>query len=77
MDLLINCNIVIAEVTNPSLGVGYEIGRAIENRKRVVCLYRPSSSSKLSAMISGCSDIELIEYDSIMSFKKSIDKIFI
>ena len=36
MKLLLESDIVIAEVTNPSLGVGYEIGRAIENKKRVL-----------------------------------------
>ena len=30
MDWLISSDIIVAEVTNPSLGVGYEIGRAIE-----------------------------------------------
>ena len=76
MDFLLDSDIVIAEVTNPSLGVGYEIGRAIENHKRVVCFYRPTSISKLSAMISGSRDIEVIEYDTIESATLSIDRIF-
>ena len=76
MDFLLDSDIVIAEVTNPSLGVGYEIGRAIENHKRVVCFYRPRSTSKLSAMISGSRDIEVIEYDTIESATLSIDRIF-
>jgi len=28
---------LVAEVTQPSLGVGYEIGRAIENRRFCAC----------------------------------------
>ena len=76
MDFLLDSDIVIAEVTNPSLGVGYEIGRAIENHKRVVCFYRPRSTSKLSAMISGSREIEVIEYDTIESATLSIDRIF-
>ena len=35
MEFLMACDLVVAEVTNPSLGVGYEIGRAIENNKKV------------------------------------------
>ena len=34
---------LVAEVTQPSLGVGYEIGRAIENKKKILCLFRPDS----------------------------------
>ena len=47
-------DIVVAEVTNPSLGVGYEIGRALEHNIKVICLFRPTKGFSLSAMISGC-----------------------
>ena len=33
-------DVLVAEVTTPSLGVGYEIGRAVEWGKPVICLYR-------------------------------------
>jgi hypothetical protein len=33
--------VVVAEVTQPSLGVGYEIGRAVAMNKKILCLYRP------------------------------------
>ena len=32
---------LVAEVTQPSLGVGYEIGRAVAMDKKILCLYRP------------------------------------
>ncbi len=35
--------VIVAEVTQPSLGVGYELGRAVALNKRVFCLFRPSS----------------------------------
>lgn len=44
--LLVKCCIflgLVAEVTQPSLGVGYEIGRAIHLNKSVLCLFRPDS----------------------------------
>ncbi|XP_013398367.1 2'-deoxynucleoside 5'-phosphate N-hydrolase 1-like [Lingula anatina] len=44
---------IVAEVTQPSLGVGYEIGRANAMGKKILCLFRPSSGKSLSAMISG------------------------
>ncbi|XP_054109991.2 5-hydroxymethyl-dUMP N-hydrolase isoform X2 [Callithrix jacchus] len=34
---------VVAEVTQPSLGVGYELGRAVALNKRILCLFRPQS----------------------------------
>ncbi|KAB0337781.1 hypothetical protein FD755_025470, partial [Muntiacus reevesi] len=34
---------VVAEVTQPSLGVGYELGRAVALHKPVLCLFRPQS----------------------------------
>nr|CAB3239340.1 2'-deoxynucleoside 5'-phosphate N-hydrolase 1-like [Phallusia mammillata] len=53
MSWLQSSDVVVAEVTTPSLGVGYELGRAIEMKKKVICLFRPSSGKRLSAMIEG------------------------
>ncbi|KAK5922993.1 hypothetical protein CgunFtcFv8_000002 [Champsocephalus gunnari] len=50
--------VVVAEVSLPSLGVGYELGRAVHMKKRVLCLFRPSSGRRLSAMIRGADDGE-------------------
>src|SRR6476646_7136699 len=57
-------DIVVAEVTTPSLGVGYEIGRATEWGKPVLCLYRPAEGRSLSAMIAGSDGVTLKEYQS-------------
>ena len=62
MKFLYEANIVIAEVTNPSLGVGYEIGRAIEHNKKTICLFNNNSKNKLSAMIAGSNDLTVIQY---------------
>ena len=56
-------DVLVAEVTTPSLGVGYEIGRAIEWGKRIVCLYRPSEGRRLSGMIAGCDALTVHRYD--------------
>ncbi|KAG1941643.1 2'-deoxynucleoside 5'-phosphate N-hydrolase 1 isoform X1 [Pimephales promelas] len=55
MEWLMMSDVIVAEVTQPSLGVGYELGRAVEMNKRVLCLFRPSSEKVLSAMIRGAS----------------------
>lgn len=53
---------IVAEVTTPSLGVGYEIGRAVETGKPVLCLFRADSGRVLSAMIAGCPQIQVLHY---------------
>ena len=62
MDWLNQSRVVIAEVTQPSLGVGYELGMACALKKPVLALYRPSEGRYLSAMITGCSAIKVAEY---------------
>ena len=53
---------MIAEVTNPSLGVGYEIAKAEEWNLPVLALYRPQPGKKLSAMIAGSPQTKVVEY---------------
>jgi len=55
-------DVVVAEVSVPSLGVGYEIGKAEEWEIRVLCLYRKGSRNRLSAMIGGNRGISVKEY---------------
>jgi len=64
LDWLASSDCLVAEVTTPSLGVGYEIGKATEWGKPVLCLYRPTEGRSLSAMISGSNAITLKEYQS-------------
>lgn len=58
VDWLRQSDVVVAEVTQPSLGVGYELGRAVDMKKTIFCLFRPSSGRTLSAMIRGADDGE-------------------
>ncbi len=51
VQMLADCDAVVAEVTNPSLGVGYEICYALERSKPVLCLYRRGTF--VSRMITG------------------------
>lgn len=73
MKWLFAADVVIAEVTQPSLGVGYEIGRAVERNKNILCLYRPKKGTKLSAMIAGNSQLVVKEYHSFTEAKTIID----
>jgi len=44
---------LVAEVTVPSHGVGYEIARAETLNKPTLCLHRPGPGRRLSALIAG------------------------
>lgn len=59
---IVESDLLVAEVTIPSLGVGYEIGRAIEMGKAVLCIYDAGSGKPLSAMIAGSDKVELKLY---------------
>ena len=56
---------LVAEVTTPSLGVGYEIGKAAEWGTPVLCLFRPDQGRALSAMIAGSDGVTVREYRSV------------
>ena len=67
---------LVAEVTVPSLGVGYEIGKATEWGKPVLCLFRPSDGRSLSAMIAGSKGVKVREYKSAAELKSVFDNFF-
>lgn len=67
---------LVAEVTTPSLGVGYEIGRAIEWRKPILCLFRRNSGRTLSAMIAGSDGVKLREYERLADLSQIFREFF-
>lgn len=72
LDWLLSADVVVAEVTTVSMGVGYEIGRAVAAGKKVLCLFRSDSGKNLSAMIAGCPDVEVVHYKTLNEAKKVI-----
>jgi len=66
------CDLVVAEVSSPSLGVGYELGMAVSLNKPVLCLYRPMIKRPLSAMIAGSPGIRTAAYASMDEAKAII-----
>jgi 2'-deoxynucleoside 5'-phosphate N-hydrolase len=73
LEWLQSADVLVAEVTSVSMGVGYEIGRAVESGKKVLCLFRPDSGTNLSAMIAGCPDVKVVNYANISQAKQAID----
>lgn len=69
-------DVLIGEVTNPSHGVGYEIGRAVAMNKKVICLYRTRNNKSVSAMINGSPAVICYKYSDTDEAKKIIRQIF-
>lgn len=59
------CDALIAEVSTPSHGVGYEVAYALEIGKPVLCCYR--CGQKVSKMITGNShkNLQVISYQDV------------
>ncbi len=62
VEWLVEADLLVAEVTTPSLGVGYEICKAEQHGKMVLCLYRPAPDRKLSAMVAGNPYVQIEHY---------------
>jgi len=59
---LLSADAVVAEVTVPSLGVGYELATAVREGIPAAALFRTDGGKRLSAMIAGCGGVKVIEY---------------
>ncbi|MDD5290164.1 MAG: nucleoside 2-deoxyribosyltransferase [Patescibacteria group bacterium] len=73
---LMKSDILISEVSTPSIGIGYEIRGAVDNKKPILCLYRPQEGKKLSAMINGSPAIKVVEYKNFDEIRAAIDAFF-
>jgi nucleoside 2-deoxyribosyltransferase len=74
MEWLTASDVIVAEVTTTSLGVGYEIGRAEDLKKPVLCLYRPQTGKRLSAMLNGNDSLKIEHYQTFEEATQCIDK---
>jgi len=74
MAWLKSCDCLVAEVTIPSLGVGYELGWAVALKKPVLCLYRNHLEQPLSAMIAGSPMIQTVAYSSMDEAKTIMEE---
>ena len=73
LEWLASADAVIAEVTNPSLGVGYELGIAEKMHKPILCLYENTKEGReLSAMISGNPQFRTFPYNNLDQAKEEI-----
>jgi nucleoside 2-deoxyribosyltransferase len=76
LKLLLKSDVVVAEISSPSLGVGYEIGRAVERKKPVLALYNKKIKKQVSKMILGAHEITIRPYRTSTEIKSIIRKFF-
>ena len=65
------CDVLLAEVSNPSLGVGMEIMLAIEHMKPVLMFFQGEIES-LSKMVRGADGKVLIEYSNLSDVEEKL-----
>jgi nucleoside 2-deoxyribosyltransferase len=70
MDFLEKSECLIAEVSTPSIGVGYEICSALQREIPVLCMHVPEAN--VSAMLLGDKRIICKEYQTIDELKREM-----
>jgi len=73
---IVQSDVLVAEVTVPSLGVGYEIGRALEMGKPILCLFNVRSEKPLSAMIAGSEKLLIKQYEETADIDAVLEEYF-
>jgi 2'-deoxynucleoside 5'-phosphate N-hydrolase len=70
------CDVMIAEVSTPSTGVGYEYGYAIQIGKPVLCVYRSAQSVRMTKMILGnpASNLKIAVYSNEDELDRAVDE---
>ena len=65
MKWLMSTDVLVVDVTTPSLGVGYEIASAEILGKKILCIYRESAEKRISGMINGNRNLTVKIYKTI------------
>lgn len=70
-------DIIFAEVSIPSLGVGYELGFADKLNKKIIAIYDKNYIDKVSTMIRGNKRINLIPYIDVKEITDNLYEILL
>lgn len=68
-----SCELLVAELSSPSIGVGMEIMFAHSLGKKIICIY---SHTEISNMIRGLPDVILLSYKNLDDLKEKFDQQF-
>mgnify|MGYP001559393355 CR=1 FL=1 len=67
-------NVLVMNVSAPSLGVGYEISKGRHLLKPTLCLWNPQNGKRLSAMIEGSPGIEVCTHKDLEGAIKGVGR---
>jgi hypothetical protein len=70
------CEYFIAEISTPSLGVGYLLHLARTLNKKIFCLYKEENEFKISSIIKGDKNIQIYSYLNFPDLEVKIKNIF-
>lgn len=76
INLIDEVDIFVADVTIPSLGVGYEIAYAERVNKKIFCIYHQTGDKRVSAMIAGNPNCKIFPYKNKEEIPETIKSIF-
>jgi len=76
MAWLKEADVLVADVSTSSLGVGYEIGKAEQLGKPILCLYFEQQGKVLSRIISGNPRVIVASYKAVEEATVTIDDFF-
>jgi len=62
-------DVMVGDVSAPSLGIGYELREGVIRQEPILCLYKHQDGKKLSAMIDGSPGIIVERYHSLEEAK--------
>ncbi len=71
LELIPTCDLLIAEVTYPSTGLGIELGWANKEKKKIICVYKKGSN--VSQSLKAVSN-DFIEYSNIQNLIEFLTK---
>jgi hypothetical protein len=71
---LAGCDVVVAEVTQPSLGVGFELFLGHTLGKKTICLFREQPGKRLSAIIAANKAFIIKRYKSLEDLPAIFDE---
>lgn len=71
-----DADVIVAEVTVPSTGVGYEIAYAEMQGKKMICIYHGNAEKRLSGMISGNENLNVKIYNTVEDLKEIFKEFF-
>lgn len=68
-------DLIFAELTVPSLGVGYEIGYADKSNKKIIGIYDKTVIPKVTTMLRGNKRLKIIPYTDISEILSNLGEI--